>query len=67
MTCPVVPGGALHALDRKPSVWCQELSGKGLVSWKDLWGHGEVEQVCRALATTIDNKDLLPARARCVS
>lgn len=60
MACPVVPGGALHALDRKPSVWCQELSGKGLVSWRDLWGHGEVEQVCRALAATIDNKDLLP-------
>lgn len=63
MACPVVPGGALLSLDRKPSVWCQELSGKGLVSWRDFWGHGEVEQVCGALAFSVDTEDLLP-RAR---
>lgn len=65
MTCPVVPGGALLALDRKPSVWCQELSGKDLVSRRDFWGHGEVEQVCGALAALVDTQDLLPrARSR---
>lgn len=67
MDCPVVPGGASLALDRKPSVWCQELTGKGLVSWSDFWGHGEVEQVCRVLAASVDTEALSPVRARCLS
>lgn len=66
MACPVVPGGALHPLDREPSVWCQELSGKGLVNWRDFWGRGEVKQVWRALAVSLPLMIYCP-RAGCVS